>query len=191
LNRWRVWVLLIVVGILAGCIGPPVEIPPENPIAVFYPELWKFLNYCQDNWEYEKDRPWELCQSPRVSYSRMKGDCDDWAVMIAYYTQDVYGYDSCIVLGKYVDGPGHAIAFVACTKSFVDRMADYCGRPYSYLGKDEIFYIPLDWTECPDWYWVELGEKVTLWEWDDLVGKPLSTNPEPAQATVSVSSGDI
>lgn len=139
--------------------------------------FWDFISYAQDNWVYEWDRDGELCQDPQVSYERLKGDCDDFAVMLAYYTQKYWGYDSYIVLIHIDRGNqqvvGHFVAYAQVDAAVKNSLEKSCNKAYPYLKKGNLYYIPLDWMICPDWMWVNTETRVKTFEWYELAGKPV------------------
>lgn len=160
----------------------PIEIKPQKPgFSDLFPKtsegFWDFIKYAQDNWVYEFDQAGELCQDPKVSFDRLKGDCDDFAVMLAYYTQEYWRFDSYIALIhlKMVNqkSQGHMVAYVSVGKSVKDYLEQSCNKVYPYLKNGNLFYIPLDWMICPDWMWIGHGAAVDTFEWYDIVGKPV------------------
>jgi len=140
--------------------------------------LWDFIHYARRHWTYEKDHPGELCQRPEVSNKLWKGDCDDFAVMVAYYLQEYWGYDTYIIGIEWTDEPGgHWVAFLHVSEQSVKRRTSKCEN-YPYMtqkrGGRKWFYIPIDRYYCPSWEWTREGSSsATQYEWDDLVDKPI------------------
>ncbi len=103
---------------LAGCLEPYVPTNPPyvdpypysftNPSKPAYPKTLYgaqlFISDCRELWTGEHNVG---VQRPETSYLRMRGDCDDWAVMIAAYLQEHFGTDTLIAI-LTVDGVGHA-----------------------------------------------------------------------------------
>jgi hypothetical protein len=137
--------------------------------------MWAFIEYVRGNWVYEADVDPELCQGPTVSYARMAGDCDDFAVMIAYYLQERWGYDTFVAFVDMVDGEDHWVAFVYASQSLEDHLAAQCGS-YPYLTWMGQIYIPLDWNTCPAWMWIKEGP-VKTYEWNEMVSTYRSFRP--------------
>lgn len=150
----------------------PITIPITTRTTPPQQDVWSFITYCQHNWDYEYDLPNEPCQNPQVSYQRLKGDCDDFAVMMAYYLQEIYGYDTFIVSIQHWSGTPHAVCFVAASEEVAQNLANRCGS-IPILRQSGRTYIAVDWQMCPDWTWTETGGSVTTHEWSDLVGKPI------------------
>jgi len=50
--------------------------------------LWVWIKCVREAWAPEDDYPGKLCQQPWVSRTVLKGDCDDFAVMVAYYIEE-------------------------------------------------------------------------------------------------------
>jgi hypothetical protein len=108
----------------------------------------------------------------------MTGDCDDFAVMIAGYSQEHWGYDSFVaLLDDVFDVVGHAVAFVSCDLDVMEWRFEGCGR-FPYWETDGGYtYMPVDFHRCPGWHWLEYGGRFRLaetCEWDSLVGEPMS-----------------
>lgn len=137
--------------------------------------LWDFIHCAQDNWVYEEDYPGESCQRPAVSNRRWKGDCDDFAVMIAYYLQEYWGYDTYIIALDWTnDQGGHWVAFLHASESLKESMSKKCTGYYPYRISNNRIYIAIDWDLCPDWKWINEGpSNVKEWEWHELVERPI------------------
>jgi hypothetical protein len=141
--------------------------------------FWDFVWYCQRNWAYESDLPGELCQDPTTSYFRMRGDCDDFAVMVAFFTQEYFGFDSEIYQLRVIgEEEGHAVA--GAYVDSVDVVRWYYGpcphSPGPYV-EDKYYpfrvYLPIDMNRCSPWG----PDTVVLYawrEWYEMVGQPLS-----------------
>jgi len=180
MNRlYKLVALVLLVGLLGGCYSMYLDpIENQNPFSYADGNLWSFISYIESHWLYEVDLPNEPCQNPSVSYQRMRGDCDDFAVMVAYYVQEVYQYDTFILFTNVLSAGAHAVAFLQATDRFEEQMADYCGS-YPYWTVGSLIYIPVDMPQnggtCPLWMWSHTGSMphVTRYEWDDLVGRQI------------------
>lgn len=136
--------------------------PFENP--------WDFIEYVQKNWKYEYDTPGKVVQEPAVSFKLLSGDCDDFATMVAYYLQEVYGYDTVILRVQLPEGP-HLVAFLATTEGVTQEIIDNCNVYLPMWERNGIKYIAIDWQICPGWTWTNPeGTKIYSKEWSDYVG---------------------
>lgn len=135
-------------------------------------EVWSWIERVREAWIYEKDHPGERCQQPLVSSKRLRGDCDDFAVMIAYYLQVYCNYDTYIIRTYRTDIRAyHWIAFWWVSKAALDSESDKCRCEYPYQTWKGRIYIPVDWKACPNWIWSGFSRS-TMYEWNQLVGKP-------------------
>lgn len=114
---------------------------------------------------------WTPCRNVGVQYPQdsarvLSGDCDDFAVMLAYYLQEYFGYDTLIVLNDY--GGGHACAFVLASSG----VSDISGCPVvPTVVHSGATYYPLDWRPCAEWTWLDPGSPIScVFEWYDLAG---------------------
>lgn len=162
-----------------------IRVYESNPYSWFPPTnegFWDFVWYCQRNWVYESDTPGELCQDPTTSYLRMRGDCDDFAVMLAGFAQEYFKFDSEVYwLDVIGEEEGHAVAGVHVDS--IDVVWWYYGPcPYSpgLYVKDQYYpfriYLPIDMVRCSPWG----VDDVLLYawrEWYEMVGQPLSLLP--------------
>lgn len=161
-----------------------IQVHESNPDSWFPPTnegFWDFVWYCQRNWEYESDLPGELCQDPTTSYLRMRGDCDDFAVMIAGFTQEYFGFDSEVYQLDFVaGGPGHAVAGVHTSYDVVSWYYSPClfsPGPYARHGDYPYWiYLPIDTVRCVP-YGKDDVVLLTWCEWYEMVGQPLSLLP--------------
>lgn len=166
---YKAALLMAALLILVGCtepFEPPDPYPysfsdPDQPYPRTLAGAQRFLSDAREEGEYDVYPHWRykinwVVQSPTFSEQTRTGDCDDYAVMIAYYLQEYWGYDTFIVLLDL--GPGqddHAIAYVRAG----DGLVDFSGCPgtipalewYGYT------YYPVDWSRCPDWTWTLYG----------------------------------
>ena len=108
-----------------------------------------------------------------MSYRRLKGDCDDFAVMIAHYAQEEWGYDSKVYTIEH-DGGRHAVAAIAVgSKRIIELYYRNCRRSVWFVSGDQKnLYLPLDMNPCPS-YAGEEFKIVGTDEWHDLVGRPI------------------
>lgn len=152
---------------------PTLKPTPESTQNSNTREVWDFVKYAQENWVYELDQPGEVVQEPGESYKRLSGDCDDFAVMIAYYIQEVYGYDTkIIVIDQSSWNTGlHAVTFVHVTDELAKEIADGCGTSIPTLTSEGNTYIAFDWKICPGWQWTNTNSKIQSQEWSYYSGK--------------------
>ncbi len=168
----------IAVLLLSGCYEPytpPYVDPypysfadsskPEYPNTLYWAQ--RFIEDCRDHWRGESNVG---VQYPRESYSRMRGDCDDWAVMIAFYLQEHFGADTLIIILK-VDGVGHACPFVAEDSGVVSFDGCSGSVPIVTLTSTGEDYYPIETSRCPWWTWTHPGNPIgPPFEWSDLAG---------------------
>lgn len=133
--------------------------------------LWGWIKCVREAWVPELDYPGELCQQPWVSRTVLKGDCDDFAVMVAYYIEEYWGFDTFIVWINMKDTPDHYVAFIHARESLKDSRVRECSY-YPYMTRGEKFYIPIDFTKCPNWHWLKTDGSIKTEEWEDLAGTP-------------------
>lgn len=200
--RWKAVLLLVVVFALAGCVAPiapdPYPYSFTNPDKEPYPRTEEgarqFVADSRILWRPEHN---SIVYSPIMSARWLRGDCDDFAVMVAYYLQEFWGYDTfiCILRSRYYGLEDHACAFLCSYDASIDYGMLYCpDYPYLKVGLYETPYYPVDFGECPDWSWdyyyrdeafvydwvLDLWQYKTAFEWYDLVDKALSIpTPEP------------
>jgi len=139
--------------------------------------VWEWIEYVQETWVYEPDYPGERCQQPWVSDKRLKGDCDDFAVMIAYYLQEYWKYDTYIIILHYTDKPDHCVAFLHVSETTRKRVGDQCKEYYirskgyyPYQTFKGWTYIAIDWKLCPTWNWGSCSTS-RMYEWNEFVGR--------------------
>lgn len=161
-------------------VTTPRPTPTNNPVAMSTPisvtnkpfeNPWDFIEYVQNNWNYIADPDGKLVQDPSISFKLLSGDCDDFAAMIAYYLQEVYGYDTVIVIvdNSWRDGL-HAVSFVHADQNTINSLAQNCGTDLPIITINDNKYIAIDWEICPDWIFTGSG-RITTYEWDEVVGK--------------------
>jgi hypothetical protein len=139
-----------------------------------------WLDFIWDEWRPQPDEPNEVCQEPDTSADIRVGDCDDFAVMIAYYAEEEWGYDSFIII---VDFPGrpldHAVAYVRASIATANIEKRFCEQMQSQLDYPRLsdrsdygftYYIPIDDSRCPNWEFAGYANPTRL-EWEDLRGK--------------------
>lgn len=151
----------------------PTTIPTTVPTVVPEPaaihtkpfdNVWDFVRYVQSNWKYVYKKKGDIVQKPEDSYELLSGDCQDFSSMIAYYLQEVYGYDTVIVRVDLPEGP-HLAAFVSTD----DTVWNDCTSYPTVFDKKGKKYYPVDWKICPGWVWTSSGT-LTLYEWNDIAG---------------------
>jgi len=106
------------------------------------------------NWTYS----WNPhIQMPDVSYAALRGDCDDFAVMVAFYLQEYWGYDTFVTILRPILGvalESHAVCFVRASQVLVDLPGTYsCGVVPVLDDPSGRRYRPVDFSPCPGWSW--------------------------------------
>ncbi len=126
----------------------------------------QFVSDCRELWFH---KPNKGARQPEDSYGAMRGDCDDWSVMIAGYLQEFFGYDTVIVvvsLGRV----NHACPFVVATSKVVSP-TDCASLAATSMIVGGLLYYPIEETPCPGWKWNNPGSPVTaVYEWSTLSG---------------------
>ena len=155
----------------------PVPTTIPTPILIVKPtdnteEAHKFVTHVQKYWVYVDDAPGQVVRHPTESFKLMYGDCDDFATMVAYYLEEVYGYDTELVILEMQDGGLHLAAFVASTDEYIQYKIRYCGNVgiSTYTKDDGQIFAPIDMVPCPNWKWATLGKGVISFEWEDFIG---------------------
>ena len=136
--------------------------------------FWRFLRDVRTEWVYENDFQGEITQYPIRSFDRLRGDCEDFAIMIAYYSQEYWGYDSFVQSVHMVDSDtNHMVAFIHCSREAFDSITSQCPGEYPYLSYDDgSLYLPFDWDICPDWTWTSCGSSnARCYEWYELLNQ--------------------
>jgi hypothetical protein len=162
---------------LGGCYRPEPE-PYVDPYPYSFTDstkptyprsLFGAQRFVEDAWDLWIYRQNVGVKYPEEAYRTMRGDCDDFAVMVAGYLQAYFGYDSFIACPT-VDGVGHACAFVIASSGVV-YVSDCFLVPTITLGATGALYYPVDMARCPGWTWANPGSSVgPLFEWSDLAG---------------------
>lgn len=171
MNRlYRVTACLLALLLLAGCeaLFEPPDLYPysfSNPNKHPYPRTLsgarRFIEDATDEGAYDSYPHWRFAdngyvRSPALSERLRTGDCDDYAVMMAHYLQEYWGYDTFIVfLDMGYGEDGHAVTFVCNSAGLIDT--SLCLNDYPYLSLYGSDYVPVDWTLCPDWMWRRYG----------------------------------
>lgn len=191
--------LLILTSRVAPIIPPPPDLDPypyslTNTSKEQYPKTTagaqRFISDSRPpRWNGQHNT---YVQAPIESASKLSGDCDDFAVMMAYYLEEYWWYDTFVVMLDMGSGlDDHAVAFVYDSDALLDF--SYCGS-YPVIERDGKYYEPVDWSRCPDWHWAKHGGTVNFrydwtyynyvrgqwgyaWEWEWLVGLQLSIPP--------------
>lgn len=150
--------------VIAPIVNENINKPFEN--------VWDFVRYAQNNWKYVTKANTDIVQTPQESYMLLGGDCQDFSSMIAYYLQEVYNFDTEIIIIAQGEGKYHAVAFVLADQSVIDDDTNYCGVSIPIVtNNDGRKYVPIDWTICPGWSWVSTDGKLKTYEWNDFAGK--------------------
>jgi hypothetical protein len=151
--------------------------------------FWAFVWHCQAQWRYEEDWEGELVQSPMVSYGIMRGDCDDFATMIAGYAAEYWGYAAYVAFLEFVDDVDHAVAFVrVCDYATLEWYFGPCEGGWPYFEWDG-YFLPIDMARCVWWHWVEFGGQAVFrwWEpWSWWVNKPKVAVHDAGRSSVGV-----
>jgi hypothetical protein len=184
--------VLLLIASLTACYFPEPYTPPYvDPYPYSFTDSSKpiypqsqygarlFVADSRELWRYEHNVG---VQHPADSCRWMRGDCDDFAVMVAFYLQEHFRYDTFILQlsSKVSYRSGHACAFVRQT-SGVAEVPSSCSYPY--IHPDGIDYYPVDFGECPGWTWDEYdidweyrrnssGQTIAyfMFEWYDMSG---------------------
>ena len=162
-------------------MSPTVYQPPDpypysfsNPNKEPYPQTWsgaeRFISDAREggpypHWQYVKTNPY--VHSPILSERIRTGDCDDYAVMMAAYLQDYWGYDTFIVLVHFINDPpneGHAACFVEEDSGLVTCPIGCTSWPRILLINNGKNYVPVDFHACPGWTWLDQGGTATYWD---------------------------
>jgi hypothetical protein len=132
--------------------------------------FWDWVTCVRANWIYEDDADDEPCTTHLFSLIRLRGDCDDFAVLVAWAADEIFGLDSFILLLMHSSWEyGHAVAFVEATsESHYERTKKSCAREtaitypltdYTYpevytdhpgTSKPRTYYIPVDSLRYPE-----------------------------------------
>jgi len=107
------------------------------------------------NWTYSSNTN---VSYPDVSYAALRGDCDDFAVMLAFFLQEHWGYDTFIAWlspkpGSSLDSC-HATCFIRHAQITIDLPGTYSCSSIPVVDHPNGYrYYPIDWTPCPGWTW--------------------------------------
>jgi hypothetical protein len=164
MNRlYKLVACLLMLLMLAGCAAPYYEPPDPYPYSFtdtskeLYPETTagarRFVSDARILWIYETNN---IVLPPDFCATYFRGDCDDFATMLAYYLQEYWRYDTYIVFIRDTrEGFGdHAVTFAYPNDGLVDFRFCTLQPLLNDQGKT---YYPLDWTECPGWMWYSYG----------------------------------
>lgn len=164
-------VILLLCALLVSCYYPspsPVDPYPysfTDPSKPYYPltesGARRFLEDVRAQWFPHADVPFEPVQDPAYSYAVLAGDCDDFSVMLAYYLQEYWGYDTFIALLSSLNSSleNHAVCFVLWNSFPPDIYESMCEIPTATLSG--YVYRPLDWNPCTFWTWADY--QLGLW----------------------------
>ena len=140
-----------------------------NPCPTDTGSFWDWITCIRANWIYEEDTDDEPCATHQYSLIHLRGDCDDFAVLVAWAADEMFSLDSFILLLTHSSWEyGHAVAFVEATsethfehtkKSCVRETAiAYPLSDYTYpkaytdhpgTSEPRTYYIPVDFRRCP------------------------------------------
>lgn len=128
------------------------------------------------NWTYSVNLH---VQMPDVSYAALRGDCDDYAVMLSYYLEEYWGYDTFVVILRPTLGSNledHAVCFVRRSQLAVDLPGTFSCSSISVIDHPNGYrYYPIDWEPCPGWTWSDYY--LDRMQIIDKKGKVLSPSP--------------
>ena len=189
--------LMLTLALVSGCAlvyeyAPELEpVKTYSDFALTDSGFWEFVDYCQRQWTWEKDLEGELCQDPFVSQQRLRGDCDDFACMIAYFAQEYWPYDSRTYRVRIYGEGYHRVAAVRTSYDTIEWYYSshgcYTNRMYFYRNTSPTptYYLPLDQSHCL-WYGTHNCDVICADEWYEIVGQPLSVEmPSGANCLVS------
>jgi len=124
--------------------------PTKPPYPTTLAGAERFISDARDLWV---GVPNSCVYPPEYSATYFRGDCDDFATMIACYLQGYWQYDTTIVMID-IQGEGrHAVCFVYPNDGIVSSPG--CTFPVINDHGDE--YWPVDFTACPGWMWADYG----------------------------------
>lgn len=195
-RRTAVGALLIGMVLLTGCYtywdpGPaydPYYYSFTDTARAAYPQTQhgaqRFMLDVRCLWQYSNNG---AILEPNEAYQEMSGDCDDFAVMVAYYLQEYWGYDTFVVLLTSVDPStpyNHACAFVLESAGVEVHPCENSDNPLLNVGG--AVYCPAEMgamgQPCAWWSWqtwqliTEFGPALgqghsPYWEWYELAGR--------------------
>jgi hypothetical protein len=179
MRRASILLVVVCVTLLAGCYRPDPT-PPWDPYPYSFTDTTKdlyprssfgaqrFVSDARALWLYAENNG---ANYPEDSYRLMRGDCDDFAVMVSYYLQEYFHYDTLIVILEITNVGGHACAFVT-RSSGAASSSEACLSAIPTVIRTEETYLPVDFYACPGWIWSPLGQSLVTWEWYQLAGNP-------------------
>jgi len=93
-----------------GCSYPESSFPFDRT----RDEFLAFVRFVQSEWSYEAHGPNDICQDPETSSAFQRGNCEDFAVIVAFFAQAHWQYDSFVtILGPTTTmKQPHIVAFV-------------------------------------------------------------------------------
>ena len=177
MKRWRALTpgILIFLIFLGGCMSTVT--PPADPYPYSFTDTSKqpypktvagaqrFISDARTRWYYETN---QVVLSPEFCATYFRGDCNDFATMLAYYLQQYWTYDTVIVFLDMDPNPynidGHAVCFIYPNDGLIDTSD--CTMPTVLYGGHE--YYPLDWYACPGWIWASYGGTVDFIPRDEI-----------------------
>ena len=117
-------------------LGGLIFVSLISPAAVAYGcptdmgSFWDWITCVRANWIYEDDADGEPCAAHLFSQIRLRGDCDDFAVLVAWAAEEEFGLDSFILLLTHSSWEyGHALAFIeASSELHYKRTKKSCVR---------------------------------------------------------------
>lgn len=125
------------------------------------------------DWVYVNDpHGKEYIASASESVRLLRGDCEDYAVLMASLIESIGG-TSRIIIAYNADGEGHAYAevYMSDSKDYVQELIDEMGYRYGYLtahyhsDADGGYWLNLDWTSRHPGgeFFESVGEELVIW----------------------------
>jgi hypothetical protein len=124
-----------------GCSNPGNSFPFDRT----RDEFLAFVRFVQSEWSYEAHGPNDICQDPETSFAFQRGNCEDFAVMVAFFAQAHWHYDSMT--------QSHVVAFVQVDDQLAQQISDICTGVYPSCSLRGKKYVPVDFCLCPEWVW--------------------------------------
>ena len=158
----KICAVLIVVLFLSGCYMPAPYVPPPSlpPKYGFHDNDTPYPNtregaqmFLEDvrepHWSYVNN---DFPQDPVTSYLGLSGDCDDFAIMIAFFLEEWWFYDTFVLFlsSTTPTSPGHAVCYVKDGHFPREEIYELiCPDPtVTYMSAR---WRPVDFYECVLW----------------------------------------
>lgn len=134
-----------------GCSDPDNSFPFDKTRDDFL----AFVRFVRSEWSYEAHGPDDIYQNPKTSFTFQRGNCEDFALMVAFFAQEHWQYDSFVtILGPTITmRQPHLVAFVQVDDELSQQISDICKGIYPSCSLHDKKYIPVDFSICPEWVW--------------------------------------